>query len=1035
MSLSMSQIKERVASKFPDVEQISDSVLRFTKNLNESPYAVYYFDIAQDLPESQEELTKYQDTVIGSHYFEGRKSLQWNNYLYFITQADRMSTGEVRRIKELIERDRSYARKFVIPEEALESVITPPVIVPTETTPHASVLSIWTEKLVKAGLDRAIFCDDDLPTRLSLIESSHTELNVKHRTPKRIKEIEIVPFIRSFQLNKFRKLPTQRLFTFGIVNLIFGANGSGKTSLLEAIELFYCGRNRRNPDVKKQYELAAVFANGQSEIVRENRGPRIFRDRNLMWYGQAEIKTNNLYQSFAQFNFLDTDAAVRLVDSPFRIEEDLSRLLVGPDASKTWRDIERVAKAVTEKLSDLRYHKTQIDQELASLKKLINSAIDRREESDSICLRLEEMLDRVGWHYAQGEKETFAASLIEELLEFELIAQIAKDFDWLESPVSIEGLAKYCHDVRSINDEAEISIVSLGLHRNQEKKLTDTINHSREALALAKWTKRMIQVGLPDRIAERNNEKNVIGTYLGILAGLKEDYMGVLASNYLDMEVIACHDAASSNHTVAEELLVKAKSEYTEFSRLKDKSINFALELRQVATKILNDSRHPDECPLCHTQFDPGELIKHINLDVNEQFEAFGQKLLARLKNQETEVRNAIAVEIASSWLIQFCDKAKIAKNISVRAALTEAEKVKKILSEAYARVKVLDSEVLALESQGFSMVAIEDVSDQLKNLGYPTPPELSMEAADRLVLEITNQLSSSSTALETERNTIRKLLQELAATLGLSNVKDQEVNTAMSQLKERLTTAESLRERLNVYSSLFPWPEKRPLAELVVEAGLIRKVAVELQTAIGKEKQTKATYMESVNRKAVLDKQLAGLQSRVKRLSEVQAILKNLQNEYPLKGAMDSALQQNRGGIETIFSSIHSPAEFRGLGSSWTTLVREVDGSEATLSEISSGQRAAFALSIFLAQNAQLMSAPPVVLIDDPIAHVDDLNSLSFLDYLREVALKGRRQIFFTTANEKLSSLFERKFDFLGSEEFRRFNLRREGHFAISES
>jgi DNA repair protein SbcC/Rad50 len=111
------------------------------------------------------------------------------------------------------------------------------------------------------------------------------------------------------------------------------------------------------------------------------------------------------------------------------------------------------------------------------------------------------------------------------------------------------------------------------------------------------------------------------------------------------------------------------------------------------------------------------------------------------------------------------------------------------------------------------------------------------------------------------------------------------------------------------------------------------------------------------------------------------------------------------------------------------------VDGSEAKLSEISTGQRAAFALSIFLAQNAQLTVAPPVVLIDDPIAHVDDLNSLSFLDYLRELALTGRRQIYFATANDKLTTLFERKFDFLGEERFRRFDLRREmGPVAPSE-
>jgi ABC-type lipoprotein export system ATPase subunit len=77
--------------------------------------------------------------------------------------------------------------------------------------------------------------------------------------------------------------------------------------------------------------------------------------------------------------------------------------------------------------------------------------------------------------------------------------------------------------------------------------------------------------------------------------------------------------------------------------------------------------------------------------------------------------------------------------------------------------------------------------------------------------------------------------------------------------------------------------------------------------------------------------------------------------------------------------------------------------------------------LSLFLAQNAQLRTAPPLILIDDPIAHVDDLNCLSFLDYLREVVIAGDRQVVFATANDKLAALFERKFDFLGDQEFRR--------------
>jgi len=63
------------------------------------------------------------------------------------------------------------AGKFVISEDELDSVLVPPVVVPAEAGPHASILSVWTDRLVEAGLDRAVLSDDDMPKRLKLIES------------------------------------------------------------------------------------------------------------------------------------------------------------------------------------------------------------------------------------------------------------------------------------------------------------------------------------------------------------------------------------------------------------------------------------------------------------------------------------------------------------------------------------------------------------------------------------------------------------------------------------------------------------------------------------------------------------------------------------------------------------------------------------------------------------------------------------------------------------------------------------------------
>jgi DNA repair exonuclease SbcCD ATPase subunit len=237
---------------------------------------------------------------------------------------------------------------------------------------------------------------------------------------------------------------------------------------------------------------------------------------------------------------------------------------------------------------------------------------------------------------------------------------------------------------------------------------------------------------------------------------------------------------------------------------------------------------------------------------------------------------------------------------------------------------------------------------------------------------------------------------------------------------------ADSFLEKLSRLFITIPWRGDRPLSDLVVESDSVRNVAAEFQSAIGHERQAKAVFAESDKRKAVIKKQLAELNPRIERFARALETLDTIRREHSLAGAMESALTENRAGIEAIFCRIHAPAEFSGLGKEFTTLVRNTGGNEVRLSEISTGQRAAFALSIFLAQNLQLRAAPPLLLIDDPIAHVDDLNSLSFLDYLREIALVGGRQIIFATANEKLATLFQRKFDFLGDDQFRRFDLLR---------
>jgi len=1027
MSVNISQLRERVAPQLSDVEQVDESIICGTRKMGDTPFAIYYFDVAEKLPETIEALTKYQDRVLGSRYFDGGKSLQWNNYLYFVTDQKHLASAEVLKAKELIENDRNYARKLVIAEDDLESVLSPAVMTPTAVVPRTNILSVWVEHLVEAGLDRAILSDYDLPKRLDLIESSSARPSAKSRVPARSAQVAPEPFIHSLELKVFRRFPLRRSFEFGAVNLIFGANGSGKTSLLEAIELFYCGKNKRNPSSAESYELVALLRNGKTEKASASRKLQLFRDRNLNWYGQSEVKSTNLYQSFAQFNFLDTDAAVHLAESSSsEMEDDLSKLLVGPDTSKTWRDIERVNEALETKLKGLRPLEVQMKKDLTVFEKQVKEASSVTQESDSIRARLEEMAKRLGWSSGEGDKDAIANRFVESLAELVPLARQAAELDWTETPVSIDGLTKYCRDSRIITMKAEDDISRLESLQKNIKRRSDAIDRNKEALDLVKQAERFIDVGVSTRAAERREQESTIATYSGWLAGLDPEALGVLSGADLEMTVESWQKASVAKRSAAQRLLAAAKNEYLNFSRLRDESFNLLQELRQVAGKILKSGAKPDECPLCHTQFGPGELARHMVMGIDEHVETLGQEFLNRINAQEAAVRETSMLASAADWLKKFCEETRLSADIVVRSALTKVEDARRTLADARTQVERLNKELGALEAQGLSVSRLEAISNRLRDLGHSLS-ELSSNAADQLLLVISEQSKDWSRTLETEKTEAAKLEKELMETLSSSESSIRMLRAAVGRWKERLVATESLRAKLADFSSLFIWSSNRPLAELVVEAESVRKVAVELQGALGRERLAQSSFVEANKRIEGLKGDLNKLSPRIKRLTEAKSVLDRLQREFSLEKAMDSALRQNRAAIEAIFSRIHSPAEFRGLGASLTTLVRKVDGTEAKLSEISTGQRAAFALSIFLAQNAQLMVAPPVVLIDDPIAHVDDLNSLSFLDYLRELALTGRRQIYFATANDKLAALFERKFDFLGKETFRRFNLWRE--------
>lgn len=1026
MTLNINQLRARVAEHFSDIAQVDESVIRCSRRRGGNEFAVYFLDVAESLPDSIDSLTRYQDRIIGRSYFDGRKSLQWNNYLYFVRSKEQLATGGARQQKEIIERDRTYARKFVIAEEELESVLTPPQVLPPSMAPRSSVLSLWIERLAEKGLDGVILSNDDLPTRLALIESSPSVKGVPSRSFGKNVEVEAAQKLHLLELKQYRRYPTRRTFDFGRVNLFFGANGTGKTSLLEAIELFYCGKNARNRDAIPVYELIGVLENGEHEDADSTRSLQLFRNRNLTWYGQSEIKTNNLYQSFAQFNFLDTDAASSLADSTSRIEEDLSKLLIGPDASKTWAAIERVSEAVTSQLRGLTTRLTEATEELALLTKQVEEIAAVEKQSDLLYARLLEMINREQWRLPQESKEAQARQLVTVLAELVSITAQAVGLSWIASPVSLEAIRKYCSAAKETITTADAELSRLDTAERNQRRQENEVKKQEEAADLVRELRRLADADVERRAKERADLQSAVATHSGWLAGLDMATLRIVLSNYPSATVSACHAQTMQRREAAQAALIQSKQDYANYSKLRDESQKLQQQLRQIAGRILSGSKNLSECPLCHTKFSDGSLIQHIEAGLDKEAEANNQAFLRTLQDRERAAAEAGEIEEGASWLRAFCKRAGLSEDKSVDFAISRVEEVRKVLAADQNRLSSLDTELRSLESRGFSMDRVEELRRRVRELGWSVG-EIVPEALEQLSQTVSLRLQDAVDTLGSESTNVTVLRQSLELTLGTYISRLSDLRVGFSQLKENLAITESVQARLLQLSANYPWPDTGSLAEMTVAADAIRNVAAELQAALVKEKQDAVNYSDWVNRIEKLKARVGDLRERIDRLTNAKSTFEALQENHSLKQAMEDALLRNRLTIERIFSRIHSPAEFTGLGEDWATLRRKSDGSEAKLSEISTGQRAAFALSIFLAQNAQLTVGPPILLIDDPIAHVDDLNALSFLDYLREIALSEKRQIFFATANDKLATLFERKFDFLGQGEFRRFDLQRE--------
>jgi DNA repair protein SbcC/Rad50 len=1017
-------VERKLRTRYGDLERIADRVFRAVDKYAGRKYAIRYFDLTDDLIGKADQLRKYQEEILSDTYFSGEAltDLRWNHYLYFVTSVAASQSTKFAHAKAKVEADREYARKIVILEKELDSLLTEPPA--SSQAMPGDLASMWMSRLEEKSL--AYVLDDavTVPEAARLIASGHKQKAKKIIAPLPLTRAEQAAarcFLSGLTISGFRAYPQQKSFGFGTVNLIVGSNGTGKTSLLEAIEFLFCGHTRRPGDVMTRTSVSADLVSSGEKLLTWMRTERKqLRARHSHWYAKTDLKKVTLSESFGKFNFLDTDAAVHLsVDvTEERIGRDVMCLLLGSGAERLNDRLQRLRDKL-EEFAKERVREAIIDgQLLIATRQRLVALRKAPQMSDALFAELCAALKRLDWRVPPAIKQeaaTLRESLQVALTATHILVYSSIDVLATDERVLLERRAEVLEAMKSATKlEEQLKAASLSLaqaNRNQ--------TNLRAQLAALDALLPYAEAEYSKNAAEMRELRQRVDSLTSHLSAFGEVDVGADLSDVLGLPIGTAAATASAVLTEQDKRLADSRRALKAMEDTQATVSVLHQRLLKAAQELLRRVPNPDHCPVCHTEFEAGQLQTRMLFGIMGASESRLAEIQTAVLSAEEELARRQQRSTALSRLVAFVGNQT---GVTVGEAVESVERARQSLVLERTRLADLEARLQVLATSGLRE---EELTKHLKVAGLDRLVEvsdLSMRkdnTAKKLEQEVRAEQSAKN-ALEA----VSSVCEQLASGFGV------DISVTPEQLTKQLRTqASGLDATVKARGDLTTLLDlkSKALEALAVQLELAQSHLQKLITALAKESADVGAAAAEENSIAKLEGQIRTANNEMKRLQEASTLLDELIKQGVGGELASQILSENATAIGQIFAAIHAPNEFEVKAEQEKlVIVRRETGRSVNLSEMSSGQRAAYALSLFLAMNGRLMSGPRVLLFDDPIAHVDDMNVLSFLDHLRTLAIKGTRQIFFATADAKVAGLFRQKFRFLGDEDFREIALTR---------
>lgn len=1037
--MNIQSAKDKITQRFSDVSEITDGIIRGVRRRGQQDIAAYVFDLSNKLPATVGGLSNYLDDVIGRAYFDesAAPDLRWNNYLYFIVRREEFGDPALVTAKRNIEEDRSYARKYVVFEDEFEKVLNEidSVAVVEESTSSTDVVQVWAEKLNAIGLDDVLDGNRPIADVVRSIASGAAKQSIRARKSSGIEESQklISAHLESIDLRGFRANPGKKQFDgLGKANLLFGSNGVGKTSFLESIEFLFCGATRRSGSAERC--AVSGLLTSKAEVKTSGLQPvSDFKTRQRIWYGSDDTsRQNNLPNQFARFNFLNTDAAAELSllkedqkAGPRSNTDSLSELLSGHEATLMWRRVMSVCKAVSDETKAKRSERAVAELDQKSKNQEIKNIEVTPGQADAVFAVFLKDLQRIGWKVAPTDKNSVSVQLIDTLSEVASKLGGARHLDWLKGVVTettvadqVGALLHASKAVREISVKIQVNEKRLNSLMQQEAAANGRIA-SLSAIA-PEVVEDLLHIShelkaVNEELAKNTKSSSLIPT-VRAPEGWQEAWgmKPITEARNESIEKLTCvrGEVSESKRKLAE--LIATQSNLQEA----------IAQLRIWANNVIKHKHSDSNCPVCGTEFMGGELLRRMEALSTAPSELESSEVRRKIDQKSVQEER---LEKETEWLEQLYKFSNtMSKSLTIKSvseAMHAAEKLVLRQEELQSYRKDLNERNVGYSRTGLSLDHVRELcgplGGEVKNEGDILDVGEAKRRLESFLQNVRNEMTLVKDEIEHEGAKVKGLLIQQ----GIDE--DQPLSLALEIMLSRLSQAQRVIKTCDDIRQYF---DIELTADLRAVHGYVESAVLGAKSTLSavEREESSATRLKTLKEQlSKLEVRLTNLRGALERLAGAQKVLDDLIKNHSLEKATEAVVAATHKVADSIFRRIHSPAEYQITANAKVPLSRRDNNAGVCLNEVSTGQRAAYALSMFLAMNAQVKEGPKVILLDDPISHIDDLNALSFLDYLRNLVLESDRQLFFATADDKIAGLFQHKFGFLGKD-FRTFELHR---------